>query len=352
MSTTAILQTAFIGDVALTGPLAQALKEAARESELHFVTTPLAAPLAECFAAVDHVHVFDKRGKHKGLSGLRRFATELKSKRFNTMLVPHRSVRSTLLARLSEAEYSIGFDAAALSFLYSKRASYRLHEHEVERNLGLLRLLPDCEHAEAPPVNLRISSQAREVVENLLAEVGLRNADNIVAMAPGSVWATKRWPRWYFAELAGRLQAADCRPLLVGGPDDVDLCSSLAAESGVPTLAGRTSLPEMLALLQRCRQILTNDSAPTHLANLAGCPAAVLFGPTIPEFGFAPRGELDRILQAGPMSCRPCSIHGPRRCPLGTHACMHEISVQSVLQTLADMRHAANSQQSAPGQTR
>ncbi len=352
MSTTAILQTAFIGDVALTGSLAQALKKAARASELHFITTPQAAPLAECFAAVDRVHVFDKRGKHKGLSGLRRFATELKSKRFNTMLVPHRSVRSTLLARMSEADITIGFDAAALSFLYSKRAAYRLHQHEVERNLELLRLLADCADVEAPQVELRIPSQAQESVKNLLDEAGLREADNIVAIAPGSVWATKRWPRGSFGEVIRQMQAEDCRPLLVGGPDDVELCSRLAAESDAPTLAGRTSLPEMLALLARCRQILTNDSAPTHLANLAGCPAAVLFGPTIPEFGFAPRAEHDRILQAGPMSCRPCSIHGPRRCPLGTHACMHEISVQSVLQTLADMRQAANSQQSAPGQTR
>ena len=351
MSRTAILQTAFIGDVALTGALAQALKDRAPAEELHFVTTPQAAALAECFAAVDRVHVFDKRGEQRGIGGLRRFSAELRSLRFTTMVVPHRSVRSTLLARMSGAERTVGFDSAALSFMYHVRAAYRLHLHEVERNHSLFKVLYPSDINDPPSVKLNIPPQAQESVDNLLAEIGLRAADRLVAIAPGSVWATKRWPRESFAEIIMRLSAVDVQPLLVGGPDDVELCAWLSAQTGAQSLAGRTTLPEMLALLTRCRRMLTNDSAPTHLANLAGCPAAVLFGPTIPEFGFAPRGQHDRILQAGPMACRPCSIHGPRRCPLGTHACMHEISVQSVLQTLTDMRQAAHPQQPAPGKS-
>jgi heptosyltransferase-2 len=84
-------------------------------------------------------------------------------------------------------------------------------------------------------------------------------------------------------------------------------------------------------LLERARLLVTNDSAPLHLASAVGTPVVAVFGPTVPAFGFGPRGAHDAIVEHPALACRPCSSHGPQTCPLGHHRCMRELSVQSVL---------------------
>ena len=62
----AIIQTAFLGDVALALPLAEKIKSLSGSAELTFVTTPQSAPFVECARNIDNVLVYDKRDKHKG----------------------------------------------------------------------------------------------------------------------------------------------------------------------------------------------------------------------------------------------------------------------------------------------
>jgi heptosyltransferase-2 len=76
--------------------------------------------------------------------------------------------------------------------------------------------------------------------------------------------------------------------------------------------------------------LITNDSAPLHLATAVGTPLVALFGPTVPEQGFGPRGARDLALGHAGLACRPCSAHGPKVCPLGHHRCMRELAVETV----------------------
>ena len=72
-------------------------------------------------------------------------------------------------------------------------------------------------------------------------------------------------------------------------------------------------------------------SAPLHLAQAAGVPTVAIFGPTVPAFGFGPRGPRDVVVEHAALRCRPCSRHGPRTCPLGHHRCLRDIDVNEVL---------------------
>jgi heptosyltransferase-2 len=81
--------------------------------------------------------------------------------------------------------------------------------------------------------------------------------------------------------------------------------------------------------------LVTNDSAPLHLATAVGTPVVAVFGPTVPAFGFGPRGARDRVVEHPALACRPCSAHGPQVCPLGHHRCMQELSVESVAAAVA-----------------
>ena len=84
------------------------------------------------------------------------------------------------------------------------------------------------------------------------------------------------------------------------------------------------------ALIGRCAVLVANDSAPMHLAVAMRTPAVAIFGATKPEFGFAPFGERDVIVERKELSCRGCSIHGDDRCPVETFDCMKKISAEEV----------------------
>jgi heptosyltransferase-2 len=77
--------------------------------------------------------------------------------------------------------------------------------------------------------------------------------------------------------------------------------------------------------------LISNDSAPMHLGVAVRTPVVAIFGATVPEFGFAPRGLRDEIVEVKGLSCRPCGIHGGRKCPIGTFDCMMNISPYEVL---------------------
>lgn len=327
----AVLQTAFLGDVALALHLIETIKMLNGSSKRYFITTPAASSIAECASAVDEVIVYDKRNKHKGLSGIKLIAGELEDRGVDLILSPHRSLRSTLTSFLSGA-FTVGFDRNAFSLLYKKRVPYRKHLHEVERNLMLLRPFGvdyrDFNHISA---RIEINDVHTKGLSKIIdfEDICIQRT---VALAPGSVWETKKWTKSGFIELGRLLGDAGCKIIVVGGPADEEVCREVASSIDCTNLCGETSIPQTLAILEKCELLVTNDSAPTHFAGLMKCPTITIFGPTVPEFGFAPRGEFDQVVQDETLKCRPCAIHGTRSCPIKTHECMRNVSGEMVFE--------------------
>jgi heptosyltransferase-2 len=321
---TLVIQTAFLGDVVLTTPLLSLL--AARHGPVDVVTTPAAAGLLESHPAVAAVIPYAKRGDARGWRGLRRVGHELRSRRYQRVYLPHRSLRSAALALWSGAPNRIGFADAPAAITYTTRVVRAPVGHEVERLLALADPLP----GEQAIVSLVLGRREYDRVDGWL--VGKRVGSHFAAIAPGSVWATKRWP--YYAELVSRL---DCITVVLGGPEDAQLANAIvqANPGKAVSAAGAFSLRESAALIGRAAVLVTNDSAPLHLATAVGTPVVALFGPTVPEFGFGPRRPGDVALGHGDLPCRPCSRHGPVRCPLGHHRCMRELSTEAVLKAVA-----------------
>ena len=153
-----------------------------------------------------------------------------------------------------------------------------------------------------------------------------------MALAPGSIWGTKRWPG--YAELAAAL---DTPVVVLGGREDASLAGQVAAAAPGRghSAAGVLGLRASAAVIARAAVLVTNDSAPLHLATAAGTPTVAIFGPTVPALGFGPRGPRDVVVEHPSLTCRPCSAHGPQVCPLGHHRCMRELSVASVVAAVA-----------------
>jgi heptosyltransferase-2 len=90
------------------------------------------------------------------------------------------------------------------------------------------------------------------------------------------------------------------------------------------------SLLASAELIGRSALLVTNDSAPLHLASAMNTPTIAVFGPTVPEFGFGPLAEQSMVVGHTSLACRPCDRHGPQRCPLGHWRCMREIMPDAV----------------------
>jgi heptosyltransferase-2 len=336
--TALVIQTAFLGDVVLTTPLLSVLAE--RHGPVDVVTTPAAADLLAGHPAVAQVLPYDKRGAARGWRGFRAMGSMLRARVYHTVYLPHRSIRSAALALWSGAPSRIGFSDSPAAMTYTQTVARAPAGHEVDRLLALAGPL----QGEPPAVSLALGPRDLDAADTWLADhqVGTR----FTVIAPGSVWATKRWP--YYAELASAL---DGMTVIVGGREDTALAQEIVAGSGgkAVSAAGALSLRQSAAVIQRAACLVTNDSAPLHLATAVGTPVVALFGPTVPEFGFGPRRGGDVVLGHGDLPCRPCSRHGPQRCPLGHHRCMRELSVQSVIRAITSVASVEESRAICPG---
>lgn len=327
-----VIQTAFIGDVILTLPLIQTVKDFFPSAEIDVVAVARGAEVCANHPAISKIFEYDKRGRDRGLSGFRRILTLLKESEYQIAFVPHRSLRSSLMALLTRIPIRIGFKRGGGRFLFTKTVPYDVDAHEIERNLSLLHGIGINEVGKVLP-RVFPSAHDREVADDVLSSLPRDKKETIVAVSPGTIWNTKRWLKERFADLGAMLVDEGFGVVLVGGKDDVELCAEIrerAQRASIVSAAGNLSLLQSAALMERCRITVSNDSAPMHLSVAVGTPVVAIFGATVPSFGFSPFGPHDSVVETRGLSCRPCSIHGGAECPIKTFECMGRISPEKV----------------------
>jgi heptosyltransferase-2 len=325
-----VVQTSFLGDMVLTTPLIASL---ASRGIVDVVATPASAPLLQNNPSVRELIVYDKRGAERGAAGFlgtssrlraaRRSAFEERPVSAATAYLAQGSLRSAALATAAGFGERVGFDSSSGRRLYTRTVPYRADRHHAERLWSLATDDDAPPPAESLRPRLYPGPAEHAVVDALLGSPDAGSAP-LVALAPGSVWATKRWP--YYADLA-RLLTPHARIAVVGGADDRALAAEIVTAAGASTIdaTGRLSLLASAELISRATTLVTNDSAPQHLASAVGTRTITMFGPTVPDFGFGPLAPGSLTPGHELLDCRPCDRHGPRRCPLGHWRCMREM---------------------------
>jgi len=326
-----IIQTAFIGDIVFASPLVYAIKNKYDQVEVALLVRPRGREVAECIPGVDKVITFDKHGRQKGWKGLLSVRRAVRRENFDLLLSPHRSLRSALLSALSGVSRRVGYRSSLGKLAYN--IVIRPDDTEPCHLKQDLRLL---ERAGIPEAGTRLRLEPppgqQEYVTGFLRKHGLVAADRLVALCIGAHWASKRWPAVYFASLAGALIDRGYVPVLFGGKDEAEVAMEIAQDRGealVSCLGNRLS--ESAALLARCQMAVGGDSGLTHMARALGLPTVMIFGPTDPR---AHCFEESTVVLNAQVKCRPCSSHGPRRCPQKHHDCMRLVSPEDVLDAL------------------
>ncbi len=323
-----IIQTAFLGDAVLTLPLIQAVYKKYENPSIDVVCIPTTKEIFSSSPYVKEIFVLDKKNKHKSILQTIKFALSIRKNNYDFLFSPHRSFRTSLMVLLSGAKNKIGFNTASLSLVYSKKIEYRKDFHEVKRNLSLLddnkildnwKMLPECK-----PVN-----------DSLFSDFGITGDDKLIAVAPGSVWETKKYPWEYYAEVISELTGKGYKIILIGGRENKDLCerirNKLNDSQMVLNLAGELKLIESVSLLKKCNLLISNDSAPMHLGMCADIPVLTVYCSTIPEFGFYPYNDKSSFVSYNDLKCKPCGIHGHAKCPVDTFDCGKKLLPSDVL---------------------
>jgi heptosyltransferase-2 len=188
----------------------------------------------------------------------------------------------------------------------------RIHKHSVRRRLVLfgVPLRP------RPPVTA-LYARTCGVTETPAPWIDLPRSDpDTLALIPGASWPTKRWPAERFAAVGRAWQG----PVAVlGGPGEEALCTAVARQVPGASVVAERGFAGTWEVLARTVMVMGGDCGLVHLAGACGIPVVAVFGPTHPLDGFwVHRGEVVQVVDLG---CRPCTLHGQQRCPLGDLAC-------------------------------
>jgi heptosyltransferase-2 len=320
-----IIQSGFLGDAVLASGMLRAFHAVRPDIRLGLVVRQEFADLFTNHPAISTLHPFAKKSKQ----GTSLLIESIRAQHYDGALLPHRSFRTAWIARSAGIPRRIGYRQSDVPWLLTDRVEYMISVHETERN----RMLMQC-----AGINVENVISAPWLVpdgsarERMQARFGISSA--IFVMAPGSVWPTKRWTPEGYAEVAQELIARGGRVVLAGSQSERHLCEAIADKVQSPhchVTAGELSLGDLLALISLAERVFTNDSAPLHLAESVGTAVTAMFGPTVPQFGFGPRGERSVVVEVNDLACRPCRIHGSQACPIGTHECMTRISAEQVV---------------------
>jgi len=330
-----VIQTAFLGDAILTLPMIQKLREKFTGCSISVICIPSTDEVFKSSPSVDNVIVYDKRGKQKSLRSFFQFVKYLRKQSFTRIYSPHRSIRSSLLVLLSKVEKTFGFENSAMSFVYMVKRNYHKAVHEVARNLELIGYDTSGENWKILPL-INISVTIKEKIHSILAN---NNLQNIIAIAPGSVWNTKIYPKDYFVDIIKSLIGEKFTVVLIGGKDDSELCDDIAHhfDSNVKAFAGSLSILESIELIRNAKLLLSNDSAPTHMGMIADIPTLTIYCSTVYYFGFYPYNQRSSFISYDDLKCKPCGVHGHRTCPIKTFDCAYKLHPGFVVKKIHEL---------------
>ena len=329
-----IVTVNWLGDVLFTTPFIKALRRKFPGSHIACLVVPRAKELLEDNPNVNELVIYDEYGEHESLIGKARLVSELRKKRFDTAFILHRSFTRALIVLLSGVKNRIGYNTKHRGLLLTRAAREpggTVHKVEYFLNLAAECLAP----TDDKDYEFFVQDRPRGEMADLLKGCGIEKDDMLIVLNPGGNWPPKRWPKENFTQLADRL-ASDLhvKVVITGGGHDVSLADEIArlAKSKPAVFAGKTTIKQLAALMERAALVISSDSGPMHLALAVRTKVIALFGPTS-DLITGPYGTCDFAVLKKEVNCRiPCYDVS-----CDDHRCMKAISVDDVMAKVKEM---------------
>lgn len=320
-----VSRTDRLGDVLLSTPVIKNLRDNFPGSYIAAMIQSSLEELLKGNPYLDEVILLDKRGRHRGIINLFRFAMELKRKNFDLALILHPTVRVHILLFFAAIKERIGYDKKCgfLNTHILKHTKQFGQKHESDYTLDFLRELGIDKFDKT--MFMPIYKDAEDWAENFFKEHKLCNNKVVLIHAQASCHS-RLWPQDYYNRLIEDIvDIYNAKIIYVGIIRD----ESIKGEEGIVNMTGRTSIPQLASMIKHSDLLISNDSGPVHIAVALGVPVISIFGRNQPGLGpkrWAHLGEGSIYLHKD-VGCKVCLAHD---CNKG-YACLKAIKPNEVL---------------------
>jgi heptosyltransferase-2 len=326
----------WIGDFVRGHTVVRVLKQRWPSRPVDVLVTSLCAPLVDYMPGIRSGVVWDLPRSRLAVAKQWGLANDLRARNYGTALVLPRTWKSAIAPALAGIPERVGFVGEARFGLLNRwRWGEKALPRFIDKNAALA--LPDG--APRPPEWPVPQLQVPSAEAGRWRQQNGLGTDPAIALAPGSVGASKRWT--YYPEAARRLAERGLDVWVVGGPGEKALAAEIVAAGGarVRDLTG-ADLRNGIRAMAAAKVAISNDSGLMHIAAALGTPTIGIFGPTSPHL-WAPLNGLAATVQTKTVvPCQPC--HRPV-CTMNEHRCMRDIAATDVVAIAAHVLSEAAS---------
>jgi heptosyltransferase-2 len=325
----------WLGDAVMCEPALAGLRRIAPDAVICLLVKPAVAELFTGHPAIDHLILYEDKGRHAGISGKWALAGELRKLNFDLALLFQNAFEAALLAFVAGVPRRYGYATDGRSLLLSDPVAVpdrRIPVHQVQYYWNLLR--PMGLTGEPTRPELCVTQDEDRAMATRLEKMGITEADMVIGLNPGSTYGSaKRWLPERFAEVTNRLcqtlspsQGKRVSAIVFGAKGEESLGHEIVGRLSMPSavLSGSTSIRELMAVVKRCAVLLTNDTGPMHIASAFQVPVVAVFGPT--DWRTTSPYGTKHVIVRQPVDCAPCLL---RECPID-HRCMTWVSMDQV----------------------
>ena len=337
------IKIAGMGDAILMLPALKMLKDKFPNASISVLATPATKVIFEGDTTFDEVIVYDILSKDAGIIKFIKFIELLRKKKFDLVIdMEQYIVFTTILGYLTGAKERIGFDKGKTYNLLTRKIPFNRNQHMTENFADLVR----CTGINIPIKHLErvwFSEEDKENIDKLLLQKGINDEQFLIGIHATSHKEIdcRRWMKERFAIVADNLiRDYKAKVIFTGGPTESDKVAEivdLMKEKPI-SVAGKTSVKELIALVDKLDLVLCNDTGISHIAAAMNTRAVVLFGPESPR-RYRPFGDIHIPIYKN-VDCSPCiHVHlgdiSFNSCPDKEHPkCMDLITVGEVMDAM------------------
>jgi heptosyltransferase-1 len=339
-----VVLIAGIGDLILGSKSIRSLRKGYPNAMIHLLTSAEAFVLAQNYDFIDHVWAFPIREFQNTkikIFDILRLVQEIRKFDFDIIMNLYRvstwtgSLSMGLFFAFLRGREKVGHDNKGFGlFLNSKIPARTFQEKHIADAMAAIAakaggVMDDI------GIDVFYSSKSKDRLGHLFPE-NLETKSKInIAINPGGNRPNRRWDPKKFALLAHSLvRKYDARIFLLGGPGEEEMSETIQGriKDDCIDLSGRLTLDDLVYIISKVNLLITNDSAPMHIAAAAKTPVVAVFGPEDPSlFGPYTSPQLHRIVQKD-VDCQPCSKKDCAR-PL----CLDLITPEEVMEKCVEL---------------
>ncbi len=321
-----IIQLRRIGDVLLTTPIIEALREYFPSSQIDFLVEKPAYDVLTGNPYLNNIILSDKELKEQI-----KLINLIRKQKYNLVFDFLGNPRSAWITFFSRAKYRVGFNFPGRKLAYNiyvqknDKIKYAVDfKLEALKSIGI--------NSARKKMFLYIPESATSFADNFLHNYRDKNR-TLIGMAPASRRKARIWPKQYFAEIADRLiEKYNSQVILLWGLGEKQIIEEIVClMRNKPLIVPPMDLKQLAAFIEKCDMLITNDNGPMHISVAVGTPTVTIYGPTNSDNWNPPNEQFHRAVKSD-IECVACN-----RQECETMECMKKVTPEMVEEVLKEV---------------